>query len=209
MRELATLCSSSGGGDGSGRPFFVAFCVAVMPLFAMARRSVGSDHVAHFPSRRLDEDDVALMVVAEALNVLSLALPTVKPNRGLPRHMEGGGGPGSPLRRFLPPLRWRSRRHRERAARPATPSRWGGDALRTTTTQGVVDADDSDFNSEGSEYDEERSVSPPPPHAPSHHHHVLAPVAQQPQPPSYFTAVRRQTTVTSMLTLLEEMSERG
>lgn len=48
---------------------------------------------------------------------------------------------------------------------------------------GVVDADDSDSDSEGSEYDEERSLSPPPPH-----HHVLAPVAQQPPPPSYFPA---------------------
>ena len=210
MRELAALRSSSGGGNGGGRPFFVAFCVAVMPLFAMARRSAGSDHVARFPSRRLDEDDVAVMVVAEALNVLSLALPIVKPNGGHLRHMEGGAGPRSPLRRFLPSLRWRSRRRCERAARPATPSRWGGDAPRTATTQGVVDADDSDSNSEGSEYDEERSVSPPPPHASSHHHHVVAPVAQQPQPPSFFTAVRRsQTTVTSMLTLLEEMSERG
>jgi hypothetical protein len=146
MGELAALHSSSGGGDGGGRPFFVAFCVAVMPLFTVARRSAGSDHVARFPSRRLDEDDVAVMVVAEALNVLSLALPTVKPNGGHPRHMEGGGGPRSPLRRFLPPLCWRSHRCHERAARPATPSRWGGDASRTATTQGVVDADDSDFN---------------------------------------------------------------
>jgi ZF-HD class homeobox domain-containing protein len=46
---------------------------------------------------------------------------------------------------------------------------------------GVVDADDSDSDSEGSEYDEERSVSPPPPH-----HLLPAPVAQQPPPPSYF-----------------------
>ena len=68
------------------------------------------------------------MVVAEALDVLSLALPTVKPNGGRPRHMEGGGGPGSALRRLLPPLRWRSRRRRDRAARPTTPLRWGGDA---------------------------------------------------------------------------------
>jgi hypothetical protein len=86
----------------------------------------------------------------------------------------------------------------------------GRRCLRTATTQGVLNVDDSDSNSEGSEYDKERSVSPPPPHAPSHHHHVLAPVAQQPQPLSYFAAVRRrQTPMTSMLTLLEEMSERG
>jgi condensin complex subunit 3 len=39
LRELAALRSSSGGSNGGGRPFFVAFCIAVMPLFAVARRS--------------------------------------------------------------------------------------------------------------------------------------------------------------------------
>ncbi|KAE8819108.1 zinc finger-homeodomain transcription factor [Hordeum vulgare] len=42
-----------------------------------------------------------------------------------------------------------------------------------------VDGDDSDSDSDGSEYDDERSVSPPQ-HPPSAHH--LAPVAQQPPP---------------------------
>ncbi|XP_066370272.1 uncharacterized protein [Miscanthus floridulus] len=46
LRELAALRSSSGG--GGGRPFLAAFCVAVTPLFALARRSAGSDRVARF-----------------------------------------------------------------------------------------------------------------------------------------------------------------
>jgi ZF-HD class homeobox domain-containing protein len=58
----------------------------------------------------------------------------------------------------------------------------GGEDTPEDRHPGVVDADDPDSDSEGSEYDEERSVSPPPPH------HVPAPVAQQPPPPSYFPA---------------------
>ncbi|XP_062194317.1 zinc-finger homeodomain protein 9-like [Phragmites australis] len=46
----------------------------------------------------------------------------------------------------------------------------------------VIDGDDSDSDSDGSEYDEERSVSPPPPQ------HVTAPVAQQPPPPYFPSA---------------------
>ena len=67
------------------------------------------------------------------------------------------------------------------------PHRGGEETPEDRHHPGVVDADDSDSDSEGSEYDEERSVSPPPPpHAPSHHH-VPAPVAQQP-PPYFATA---------------------
>nr|AWA44816.1 hypothetical protein SO37C23_000005 [Saccharum officinarum] len=63
------------------------------------------------------------------------------------------------------------------------PHRGGEETPENRHHPGVVDADDSDSDSEGSEYDEERSVSPPPPP-----HHVPAPVAQQPPPPpaSYF-----------------------
>ncbi|RCV11660.1 hypothetical protein SETIT_2G204500v2 [Setaria italica] len=56
----------------------------------------------------------------------------------------------------------------------------GGEETPEDRLPGV--ADDSDSDSDGSEYDEERSVSPPPPP-----HHVPAPVAQQPPPPAYFT----------------------
>ncbi|KAF8695280.1 hypothetical protein HU200_037499 [Digitaria exilis] len=59
----------------------------------------------------------------------------------------------------------------------------GGEERPEERLPGVVD--DSDSDSDASEYDEERSVSPPPPH------HVLpAPVAQQPPPPPppYFAA---------------------
>ncbi|KAL6655587.1 hypothetical protein ACP70R_006413 [Stipagrostis hirtigluma subsp. patula] len=50
---------------------------------------------------------------------------------------------------------------------------------------GVIDADDSDSDSDGSEYDEERSLSPPP--LPPPPHHVPAPVAHQP-PPAYYAS---------------------
>ena len=48
LRELAALRSSSGGGGGGGRLFLEAFCDALTPLFALARRSAGSDRVARF-----------------------------------------------------------------------------------------------------------------------------------------------------------------
>ncbi|CAL5074327.1 unnamed protein product [Urochloa decumbens] len=61
----------------------------------------------------------------------------------------------------------------------------GGEETPDDRLPGV--ADDSDSDSDASEYDEERSVSPPPP-LPPHHHVPAAPVAQQPPPPpAYFT----------------------
>ncbi|CAL5081443.1 unnamed protein product [Urochloa decumbens] len=61
----------------------------------------------------------------------------------------------------------------------------GGEETPEDRLPGV--ADDSDSDSDASEYDEERSVSPPPP-LPPHHHVPAAPVAQQPPPqPAYFT----------------------
>ncbi|TVU11785.1 hypothetical protein EJB05_45388, partial [Eragrostis curvula] len=48
LRELAALrSSSSSGGGGQGR-FLPAFCIAIMPLFDLARRSAGSDRAARF-----------------------------------------------------------------------------------------------------------------------------------------------------------------
>ena len=102
-----------------GRPFFVAFSIAIMPLLAVARRSAGSDHAARFPFWRLDEEDVAVMVVAEALDVLSLALPTVKTNGGSRATWKVAEALDLPFATFC--------RH-EHAAWPATPPRWEGDA---------------------------------------------------------------------------------
>ncbi|XP_062233154.1 uncharacterized protein LOC133930508 isoform X2 [Phragmites australis] len=47
LRELAALHSSSSSGKGNGR-FLPAFCIAVTPLFDLARRSAGSDRAALF-----------------------------------------------------------------------------------------------------------------------------------------------------------------
>ncbi|CAN6195928.1 unnamed protein product [Urochloa humidicola] len=64
------------------------------------------------------------------------------------------------------------------------PHRGGGGGEETPDDRLPGVADDSDSDSDASEYDEERSVSPPPPH-----HLPAAPVAQQPPPPppAYFT----------------------
>ncbi|RLM54862.1 hypothetical protein C2845_PM10G06510 [Panicum miliaceum] len=45
LRELAAIRAASGGGGGR---FLRAFCVAVTPLFDLARRSAGSDRAARF-----------------------------------------------------------------------------------------------------------------------------------------------------------------
>ncbi|GJN00126.1 hypothetical protein PR202_ga17289 [Eleusine coracana subsp. coracana] len=48
LRELAALrASSSSGGGGKGR-FLPAFCIAITPLFDLARRSASSDRAARF-----------------------------------------------------------------------------------------------------------------------------------------------------------------
>ncbi|KAK3128880.1 hypothetical protein QOZ80_6BG0467700 [Eleusine coracana subsp. coracana] len=48
LRELAALrASSSSGGGGKGR-FLPAFCIAITPLFDLARRSANSDRAARF-----------------------------------------------------------------------------------------------------------------------------------------------------------------
>ncbi|KAL6631337.1 hypothetical protein ACP70R_028187 [Stipagrostis hirtigluma subsp. patula] len=47
LRELAALRSSSSN-PGGGDRFLPAFCVAVTPLFNLARRSAGSDRAARF-----------------------------------------------------------------------------------------------------------------------------------------------------------------
>ena len=44
LRELAAIRAASGGGGG----FLPAFCVAVTPLFDLARRSPGSERAARF-----------------------------------------------------------------------------------------------------------------------------------------------------------------
>ncbi|KAJ1289670.1 hypothetical protein BS78_02G182500 [Paspalum vaginatum] len=92
-------------------------------------------------------------------------------HRNFHRRTMEGSPPPAPL--ALPPPPPPGVRH--------GPPHRGGEETPEDRHPGVVDADDSDSDSDGSEYDEERSVSPPP-------HHVPAPVAQQPPPPHYFAS---------------------
>jgi len=83
------------------------------------------------------------------------------------RAVEGSPPPPAPLALPVLPSVLHGQPHR------------GGEETPDDRLPGAVDNSDSD--SDGSEYDEERSVSPPPPP-----HHVPTPVAQQPPPPPYF-----------------------
>jgi condensin complex subunit 3 len=50
QRKLRELAAIRAGPGGSGGRFLPAFCVAVTPLFDLARRSAGSDRAARFIS---------------------------------------------------------------------------------------------------------------------------------------------------------------